>query len=211
MLGRLLRVLFGFAVACLAAGLTLVLFVITPSELLGLPPDVLRDRAWKALELAAYVAVQAALFAAPFALVVAALGEALRSRAWTYYVIAALVITGLGFYAQHSTEKVGQPTILNNYAMLAFLTAGVVSGLMYWLLSGRYAGGRQAVAAVGMPVGAGTAVVEPAKGEVAKAAAVGGNVLKDAASKAESMAHGKPVDDGIKGSTAKVVPEVKKP
>lgn len=148
MLGRLLRVVFGFALACFAAGLTLVLFVITPRELVGLPPDVFYDRLGKAVQLAGLVAVQAALFAAPFALVAAALGEALRNKAWTYYVIAALAITGLGFYAQQSTERIGQPTILNNYAMGAFLVAGLVSGLTYWLLSGRYAGGRELTAGV---------------------------------------------------------------
>lgn len=139
---KLLRILIGFAAACLAAGLTMVLFVFTPSEIAGLPPDVASDRLGKTLELAGVVAVQAALFSAPFALVAAAVGEALRNRDWTYYVIAGLVISGLGFFAQHSTEQTGQPSIVNNYALTAFLTAGFVGGMVYWLFSGRSAGGR---------------------------------------------------------------------
>ena len=142
MFGRLLRVLLGFAVACFGAGLTMVLFVMTPGEIAGLPPDVAGDRLSKGFELATFVAVQAALFSAPFALVAAAVGEALRNREWTYYVLAALIIAGLGFFAQHSTEQVGQPTIVNNYALTAFLTTGFVSGMLYWLFSGRLAGGR---------------------------------------------------------------------
>lgn len=142
MFKKLLRVLIGFAVACLGAGLAMVLFVFTPAEIAGLPPDVASDRIGKGLELATFVAVQAALFAAPFALVAAALGEVLRTRDWTYYALAGLVIAGLGFFAQHSTEQTGQPTIVNNYALTAFLTAGFVGGMLYWIVSGRFAGGR---------------------------------------------------------------------
>lgn len=144
MVGRLLRVLIGFLAACLGAGLTMVLFVLTPAEISGLPPDVAADRVGKAAELAAAVGVHAALFAAPFALVVAAVGEALRNRNWTFYALAGLIIAGLGFLAQHSTEATGQPTIVNNYALTAYMTAGFVGGLLYWLISGRLAGGRMA-------------------------------------------------------------------
>ncbi len=142
MFGRLLRVLIGFLAACFGAGLTMVLFVLTPAEITGLPPDVASDRLAKAAELAAAVGVHTALFAAPFALVVAAVGEALRNRNWTFYALAGLVIAGLGFLAQHSTEVEGQPTIVNNYALTAYITAGFIGGLLYWLLSGRLAGGR---------------------------------------------------------------------
>ena len=43
MLGRMIRVLFGFVVACLAAGLTIVLFVTTPVELANTPSDAVSD------------------------------------------------------------------------------------------------------------------------------------------------------------------------
>ena len=142
MIKKLLRILLGFVVACLGAGLTMVLFVLTPGEIVGLPPDVAGDRLAKGFELAVFVAIQAALFSAPFALVAAGLGEALRNREWTFYAIVGLAIAGLGFFAQHSTEQVGQPTIVNNYALTAFLTAGFVGGMLYWVLSGRSAGGR---------------------------------------------------------------------
>jgi hypothetical protein len=142
MFKTILRVLIGFVVGCFGAGLTMVLFVITPSEIAGLPPDVAGDRIAKGFELATYVAIQAALFSAPFALVAAGLGEATRNREWTFYVFIGLAIAGLGFFAQHSTEQLGQPTIANNYALTAFLTAGFVGGMLYWILSGRVAGGQ---------------------------------------------------------------------
>jgi hypothetical protein len=142
MMMRLLGGLVGFILGCLAAGLAMVLFVLTPAELAGLPPDVATDRMGKALELAVFVAVQAALFSAPLALVGAAGGEFLQNRNWTYYALIGLLIAGFGFYAQHSTEQIGQPTIANNYALTAFLTAGFVGGFVYWLVSGRHAGKR---------------------------------------------------------------------
>lgn len=144
MLLSVIRVLVGFAVACFVAAVTMVLFVLTPSEIASLPPDVASDRIGRGLQLAYAVAVQVALFSAPFFIVAAGLGEALRNRNWTYYVVAALVIAGLAFFAQLSTERTGQSTIFNNYALTAFLTSGFVSGLFYWMVSGRRAGGRRA-------------------------------------------------------------------
>ncbi|MEZ5855618.1 MAG: hypothetical protein R3D67_13075 [Hyphomicrobiaceae bacterium] len=141
MFWRLLRVLFGFALGCLAAGITMVLFVFTPSELAGLPPDVATDRFPQLMRLAGFVAAQAGLFAAPFALVIAVIGEWRANRRWTFYALAGLLLALLGFLAQHSTEQVGQPTIVNNYALTAFVTSGFVGGLVYWLFSGRLAGG----------------------------------------------------------------------
>jgi hypothetical protein len=40
-------------------------------------------------------------------------------------------------------EVEGQPTIVNDYALRAFLTVGFFGGLAYWLAAGRRAGGRR--------------------------------------------------------------------
>lgn len=147
MLVRLLRILLAFALACLAAGLTMILFVFTPVEIIGLPPDVRADRVGKALELAGFVAVQVALFSSPFALLCIALGEMTGLRTSSYYSAVAVVIAAVGYFAQRSTEQIGQPTIANNYALTAFLVSGLVAGLVYWLAAGRYAGRRVTITA----------------------------------------------------------------
>jgi hypothetical protein len=184
MFGQLLRVLIGYLAACLGAGLTMVLFVVTPSELAGLPPDVASDRMGRTLELATYVAAQAFLFAAPFALVIAAVGEWRRSRSWTFYALAGLLIALLGFLAQHSTEQTGQPTIVNNYAAIAFMTSGFVGGLLYWLFSGRMAGGRD-VDATGRAVATTTGSAgKPAGAASAGASKPSGGSTKPASDKA---------------------------
>ena len=149
MLGRIIRVLIGFALACLAAGVVKVGFVMTPAELSSLPTDVVADRLGKAGELAVRVATHHAVFSAPFALFATVMGEWLNVRSWIYYALAGMAIALIGFLSQYSSEAASQPSIVNNYALTAFLTAGFVAGLVYWMVAGRSAG---------------TAVVGPARG-----------------------------------------------
>ena len=141
MLGRLLTVLIAFIWACLAAGLTQAFFATTPAELSALPPDVAADRMARVVETAIFAGAQSLLFAAPFALVAAAIGEWRRLRSWTFYAVIGVAIALVAYLAQHSSELPGQPTIINNYALTAFLTSGFLAGLVYWLVAGRSAGG----------------------------------------------------------------------
>jgi len=137
MIGRAIRVIFGFALACLAAGLTVVLFVHTPVELVDLQSERLREVGL--LSLAA--ATHSAMFAAPFALIGAGFGEWRRIGSWMYYVLVAIAIAAIGFLAQFWAEAQGEASIVNNYAVTAFLLTGFVAGLVYWLFAGRFARG----------------------------------------------------------------------
>jgi drug/metabolite transporter (DMT)-like permease len=138
MIERILRMIFGIALACLAAGLTLVLFVYTPPELVELKSERLSEAGL--LSLAA--ATHSAVFAAPFALIGAGFGEWRRIGSWMYYVLVAIAIAAIGFLAQYWTEAQGEASIVNNYAVTAFLLSGFVAGLVYWLVAGRFARGR---------------------------------------------------------------------
>jgi drug/metabolite transporter (DMT)-like permease len=137
MIGRLLRMIFGFALACLAAGLTLVLFIFTPPELIG--PQAERLSEAGLLTLAA--ATQIAMFAALLALIGAGFGEWQRIGSWMYYVLVAILIAAIGFLAQYWGEAQAGASIINNYAASAFLLTGFVAGLVYWLFAGRFARG----------------------------------------------------------------------
>jgi len=139
----MLRVLLGFALACLAAGLTLVLFVYTPLELAR---EHAGDRMSEAGLLALAVATHTAMFAAPFALIGAGFAEWQRIGGWLYYTLIGIAIAAVGFAAQSWTESGGeaQGSIRNGYAVAAFLVTGGVAGLVYWLCAGRFArAGRQ--------------------------------------------------------------------
>ena len=64
------------------------------------------------------------------------IAEWLAIRSWIYYVIAGIVIALGGFGAESSAEVGGQPSIVNDYALRAFLTVGFLGGFAYWLAAG---------------------------------------------------------------------------
>lgn len=141
MIRTLGRVFAGFLLACLTAGLVQVLFVVTPPKLLGSPANLFAERAAQTGVIALLAATHAAIFSAAFTLIATGIGEWMRIRALGFYLFAGMAIALLGFFAQYSSEVAGQPTIFNNYAVLAYLTSGFFAGLMYWLVAGRRAGG----------------------------------------------------------------------
>jgi hypothetical protein len=144
MVSALLRILFGFIVACLIAGVATVAFVVTPADIAGLSGDALWERLGYAGVLSLQAATHSSLFAIPFALIAIAVAEWQAVRSWLYYVIVGLAIAVGGFVAEYLAEVSGEPTIVNDYAIRAYLTVGFVGGLAYWLFAGRLAGGRRA-------------------------------------------------------------------
>ncbi len=136
----LARVLAGFLLACFIAGLVQVLYVWTPAELAAVPTAAFSTKAGSTLELALLAATHSAIFGAAFALIAAGIAEWLSIRSLAYYLFAGTAIALLGLTAQYASEVSGQPTILNNYALQAYLTAGFFSGLAYWLAAGHRAG-----------------------------------------------------------------------
>jgi hypothetical protein len=131
MLLALLRVVFGFAIACLAAALVQRLFAFTPGGVTGDPDG---------LERLLLTATHFAVFSSPFALLVAAIGEWQGFRGWLYYAAAGLAIAISGLLVQYAGEG-PERTIWNTFALQAFLATGLAGGLTYWLMAGRRAGG----------------------------------------------------------------------
>lgn len=134
-LGALLRILIGFAIACLAAGFVQVLFAVTPAELVVAGDERLGEALTWGLLSATHIAV----FAAPFALLAVLISEWQGIRSFAYHAIVAMVIAVAGFGLIHMNETASEPSIVNSYAMAAYLTSGFVGGLVYWLFAGRRA------------------------------------------------------------------------
>jgi hypothetical protein len=134
------RVFTGFILACLAAGLVQVLFVETPKELAAIPASDVSAQAQSTLELTLLTATHFAIFSAAFGLIAAGIAEWLGLRSPGYWLAAGMGIALLGFTAQYASEISGQPSILNNYALQAYLTAGFFGGLVYWLVAGARSG-----------------------------------------------------------------------
>lgn len=142
MVWRAVSIVAGFVLACMAFGLVLAAFVFTPAEFATLPAGQIGARLSMAWAQALMSATQVAIFAGLPALIAAVVAEWRRIDDWRYFSVVALLIAVLGFLAQYASEPQGAPTIGNNYAAAAFLTGGLVSGLMYWIVAGRHAGTR---------------------------------------------------------------------
>jgi hypothetical protein len=132
----MLRVLFGFVLACLAAGLTKVLFSVGPQPVLGGNPDAITDVLLRTAQFATVIAV----FSSMFALLAAVISEWQGLRGFFFHTFVGLAIAGAGFGLQYFGEALGAPTIFNNYAMGAYAATGLVGGIVYWLFAGRFAG-----------------------------------------------------------------------
>jgi drug/metabolite transporter (DMT)-like permease len=133
-----LRVIVGFVLACLAAGLSMVLFVYTPLEL---ATEHAGERVSEAGLLALAAATHTAVFAAPFAVIGAGFGAWHRIGSWLYYALVGIAIAGVGFLTQFWAETDGEASIVNSYAVTAFIVTGFVAGVVYWLFAGRSASG----------------------------------------------------------------------
>jgi hypothetical protein len=140
MIGRVLRVLIGLVLAFLATGLSLVLFVDTPTELL----DAGWDKATEVALLALAAATHNAICAAPFALLVAIIGEHRRFASILFYGPLGAVIAAIGFLLEYWVQEGDAASIANSYALLAFLVSGLAGGVVYWLVAGRLVARRDA-------------------------------------------------------------------
>jgi hypothetical protein len=127
------RVALGFALASLAAGLTLVLFAYAPADLEGLRADLNTDRLSEAGLFALIVTPWVAACAAVPALAGAIFAEVRKMPRWWFYVLTGIGTAAAGFVLLHGA------TLPSLYELAAFLTAGLVGGLAYWALAGRFA------------------------------------------------------------------------
>lgn len=140
MFRAMLRILFGFVLACLAVGAATVAFVITPAEIVAASGDAQSERLATFGLLTLLAATHSAIFAAPFVLIAAVIGEWQSIRSPVYYAAAGILISLGGFAAQYASETGAAASIANSYAFKAYLTSGFVGGLVYWIVTGRSAG-----------------------------------------------------------------------
>ncbi len=134
-LGSVIRVVAGFLIACLVAGGVTVMFAVTPAELVDASAPY-----WEAVGgWMLYTATITAVFALPFAVLAIIWGEWLGIRSIVYYGMVGIVISILGFALIVMGESPSMPSVINFYAMGAFLVTGLAAGIFYWLFAGRFA------------------------------------------------------------------------
>ena len=138
MFAALFRIVFGLLIASLIGGATQVVFALTPNELI-----VAGEERWgyaTAWTLQSFIVTL--IFAAPLVFVIGIFAEWQGIRSFAFYLIAGIFVALAGFAVLYSGEGPQDPTLAKSYAIAAYLTTGFMSGLAYWLVSGRFAGGR---------------------------------------------------------------------
>jgi hypothetical protein len=134
---RLAIILFGYAVASLAASAFLnILFLAS----LGYAPQHAQPAATASLYFSIpFVALFVAYFAFMPAAIVILVAEILGRRDWLYYALAGAVVAAafLGL-VDHAQETIFAVT--DTSAIMAVIGGGMVGGIFYWLSAGRWAG-----------------------------------------------------------------------
>ncbi|HUS95793.1 MAG TPA: hypothetical protein VMX97_03535 [Hyphomicrobiaceae bacterium] len=138
-IGVVLRVLIGFLAASLVAGAVQVLFALTPAELLSAPSSYWSDGALLLLG----TTTVSAMFAAPFLLISAFFSELQGIRSFAYHALIGIAIAISGHALLYSGQTINEPSIVNSYALAAYLTTGFAAGITYWLVAGRLAYGKR--------------------------------------------------------------------
>ncbi len=136
------RVTLGLVAAMLTAAVTVVLFALPSPDPAGTEHAALTRGLGDTIVLVLHAATHVTLFSVWFAIPVIVVGEWFRQRDWTYYTLAGIVIALGGFVAQYAAENASQPTIANNYALIAFAMAGAIGAFFYWMVAGHNAGAR---------------------------------------------------------------------
>ncbi|TGQ74667.1 MAG: hypothetical protein E5V49_13495 [Mesorhizobium sp.] len=134
---RFAIILFGYAVASLAASAFLnVLFLASSGLMAGDAPPAMPASLIFSIP---FVALFVAYFAFMPSVVVILVAEILGRRDWLFYALAGAVVAGvfLGL-VNHADDTTFAVT--DTSAILAVIGGGMVGGIFYWLAAGRWAG-----------------------------------------------------------------------
>lgn len=139
-LGRLFIILVGYVAASLAASAFLNLLLIGT---LDLPPSVLPDAIrGSSIVAVPFVAIFVAWLAFTPSLVFIVIAELAGKRDWLFHAIGGGVVAAVvtaGYFWQATGP--GEWTSGNPIIALALVGSGIVSGIAYWAVAGRMAGG----------------------------------------------------------------------
>ncbi|MCC7251629.1 hypothetical protein [Hyphomicrobium sp.] len=127
----IIRIILGFIAAVLVAGVVQVLFVAGGDFLRG---GATGNHLQSLGLLTLLAATQSAVFSAPFALLAALFAGWLGIRSILFFAAAGIGIALAGFFAQYVGEA-GPETILNRYALSAYVASGLAAGLAYWYVA----------------------------------------------------------------------------
>ena len=139
LVGRIVVIAFAFIVAVMAAGVMLAVGVLAP-DWAWLDADPVERMIFFAVSFFATSFVGATAFVPALLLIIVA--EAVRMRRLLYYGIAGAIVGLSSYFGSDVSLRLENTTDVTPVAhpLQLAAAAGIVGGLVYWLLAGRNAG-----------------------------------------------------------------------
>jgi hypothetical protein len=139
LLGRIIVIFFALIVATTAAGITLAVGIISP-DWAGVDSDPVERVSFFVV---AFFATSFVGAAATFpALVLIVFAEAARMRSLLYYGVAGAAVGLAAYFGSDVSSRLENTTdvVPVGHALQLAAAAGIIGGLVYWLIAGRKAG-----------------------------------------------------------------------
>ena len=139
MFGRIIVILFALLLAIVAAGITLAIGIVAP-DWAGVDADPIERLSFFIVSFFATSFVGTVAFLP--ALLAIVIGEATRLRNFLYYGVGGAVVGLASYYGTNISVRLENTTDVapvTNALQLA-AAAGIIGGLVYWLIAGRNAG-----------------------------------------------------------------------
>ena len=139
LLGRIVVIFIAFIVATMAAGIVLAIGIISP-DWVGADSDPFERVSFFIFAFFATSFVGAA--ATLPALVLIVFAEAARMRSLLYYGVAGAVVGLAAYFGSDVSARLENTTdvVPVGHALQLAAAAGIIGGLVYWLIAGRSAG-----------------------------------------------------------------------
>jgi hypothetical protein len=139
LLGRIVVIIIALIVACMAAGLALAIGIIAP-DLAAMDSDPVERVTFFVASFFATSFVGAVALA-PAALLIV-LAEALRIRNFIYYGVAGALVGLASYFGSDISMRLENTTDVApvGHALQLAAAAGIIGGVVYWLIAGRRAG-----------------------------------------------------------------------
>jgi hypothetical protein len=139
LIGRIIVIFFAFMVAAMAAGIVLAIGIVGP-DWAGADADPFERVTFFFVS---FVATSFAGAAATLpALVLIVFSEIARMRSFIYYGVAGAVVGLAAYFGSDVSSRLDNTTdmVPVGHALQLAAAAGIIGGLVYWLIAGRRAG-----------------------------------------------------------------------
>jgi hypothetical protein len=139
LLGRIIVIIFALIVASMAAGVALAVGIVAP-DWPTMDSDPVERVSFFVLAFFATSFVGAA--ATLPALVLIVFAEAARMRSFLYYGVAGAVVGLASYFGSDVSSRLENTTDVTpvGHALQLAAAAGIIGGIVYWLIAGRRAG-----------------------------------------------------------------------